>query len=522
MSTCDTLKCMSHPFAPADEDYERECVLYLRKSKGRAGIPTQRRDGEREAARLRWRIVAEFVDVDATAFSKVGAERAKRDDYTRMLAMLRADKRDVPLGVIGWHADRIHRNTAEVEGFIEICAAGMHPVQTVRSGGYELWTPTGRKRIRNDAVDAAYEVDHLIDRVESRKREKALAGRWSGGPVPFGWKLVRPDPDQEERELVLDPPMAEAIRWGSEAVVRGASLRSVAREWNKRGLRRTLGQTWDSRAVRRTLLKPRNAGLVVDQGQIIESELPGGKAEWEPIISEELWRAVEALVTDPTRRTSPGPAPRWLGSGLYLCGPCGGVLRVATNGAKNKRSNPDRKYPPVYRCFEPGNGHVARQAAAVDLYVESVLIARLSQPDVMAVLSEEQPADVDEIRARLAVQEAELASWRRLAEDGEVSAVAFAKSEKAVLARISDIKAELVAVAGSPLLAELVTADDVEALWESHREDLWWRRAVLDMFVTVSIDPPPLGRPVGWTPGDPYFHTDAIRFEWKQLGVVSQ
>src|SRR3982751_219015 len=122
--------------------------MYLRLSKGRAGIDRQRRENQVRAKRLKWRIVAEFEDRNTTAFMHALAKkRVIRDDYLAMLDYLRGDQRPVPLGVLGWHADRIHRDVSEVQGFIRICAAGQHPVETAVSGGYDLTTAMGRKRL---------------------------------------------------------------------------------------------------------------------------------------------------------------------------------------------------------------------------------------------------------------------------------------------------------------------------------------------------------------------------------------
>ena len=51
-----------------------------------------------------------------------------------------------------------------------------------------------------------------------------------------------------------------------------------------------------------------------------------GAAEWPAIVPEEQWRAVRAVLADPARTTTTGPARKWLGSGLYRCGVCDATL----------------------------------------------------------------------------------------------------------------------------------------------------------------------------------------------------
>jgi hypothetical protein len=98
-----------------------------------------------------------------------------------------------------------------------------------------------------------------------------------------------------------------------------------------------------------------------------------GPAPWAPVLDEEVWRSVVAKLTDPDRRTNfaPGPAPRWLGSGIYRC-PCGSGLRVNKSG--------DHASRPIYRCQETGKGHVSVPVAPMDDLVRRVVIEKLTRP----------------------------------------------------------------------------------------------------------------------------------------------
>ncbi|MBG6089980.1 recombinase family protein [Actinomadura viridis] len=491
----------------------QEWVAYLRKSKGHAGIDRQRRDVQVLLQRRGGRVIEEIVDIDATAFSKPGQQRAHRDGYQKMLDLLRTERGGPPLGILAWHADRLHRNPAEVEDFIAICAAGQHPVETVRSGGYELWTPTGRKRLRADANEAAYEVEHLIDRVTAAMEELAREGRWKGGQVPFGYRLETDDDGM--RVLRPHPEEAEAVRWGTIAVLQGFSLGHIAREWNRRGLKNRAGRPWIPSNVRRVLLRASNAGLRVHRGEIFETSLEGGKAAWEPLVSEELWKAASGILVDPDRRTQLGVTPKWFGSGLYLCGVCRAPLSIGSSRALKRDGS--GKYRNSYRCRRSGK-HTSRDAENLDAYVEKVLFARLRRPDLLRLITEETPPDLAGMRARLETEEKELAAWRRLAKEGKVSAVAFAESEQGVLSRIRSIKAEMVAAVRSPVLADLVGIEDIEAVWETKRDDaagLAWRRAVLQELVTVVVYPAKRGKPKGWRPGEPAFDWESIGLEWR-------
>jgi site-specific DNA recombinase len=472
-----------------DGSEPRDYLLYLRKSKGRAGIERQRNETTRHLERQGKRVVAEFVDVDRTAFAKVGAGRPERPDYAAMLQTLQADTSDPPLGVAGWHADRIHRDTAETDDFIKIAAAGHHHVETFRSGSYELWTPVGRKRFRNDAVDAAYEVDHLIERIDAQKAEAAAAGRWLGGRRPFGF---------EGDGVTHRPGEAGRLLQAHYDVLAGLSLHAIARAWNEAGLPTSTGNRWRATEVRRVLVRPRNAGLMVWRGQIV------GRAEWEPVVPEQVWRSVVRLLEDPARRLSPSSERRWLGPSLYLCGVCGQARLVARSSRAGARGN-----APAYRC---GLGqHISRDAVAVDRLVGRRVVARLSRPDAGRLLVDTERGDLAELEGRLLELREELAGWRADAAAGEVTRIAFKPVEKRLLGEIEDVEARLVRPDRALVLRDLVEAADVGAAWAAYPVDR--QRAVVAALLRVTILPAPKGRPKGWRPGEPYFDPAYVDIE---------
>lgn len=106
------------------QDHQAEYARYTRLSKGRAGISRQKTLTGRHVDKLGGRIVADFSDADQTAYAKPGAAKPKRDDFTAMLAMLRASP---GLHVVAWHADRLSRNPEDAEELIKVCAAGGNP-----------------------------------------------------------------------------------------------------------------------------------------------------------------------------------------------------------------------------------------------------------------------------------------------------------------------------------------------------------------------------------------------------------
>jgi site-specific DNA recombinase len=496
----------------------REYVLYLRKSKGRAGIPRQRRETTRYIEEdLGGRVVAEFVDIDTTAYAKPG-QRARRDQYAAMLAFLRTDRREVPLGIAGWHTDRLNRSTADADELIEVAAEGGHIVETARAGTYDLSTATGRKRFRQDAVDAAYEVDHMTERIEAAKVEAAAEGEWLGGRRPFGYKADGVSHERAE---------ARAIDAGADAVLAEVPVNQIRRDWAAAGLTGTGGAEFHVTAVRRILVRARNAGLMVHRGRVV------GRAKWLPVLcaekyrppkgvelapeveeawraeAEEKWRAVVSVLGDPDRCTSPGPERRWLGSGIYLCGfPIGDGIcgrPVKTGSAKGPRRRT------VYRCSGEVR-HVVRDAVILDDYVSRLLCARLARPDAATLLEGERDVDAPRLRAEKAALRGRLGELADMFTAGDIDGDQLKRGSARLKAQIAELDAQLEAVVHVSALDGIAGEPDAAEIWDGF--DLHRRRAVLAAVVAVTILPAPRGRPRGHVKGDPYFHPEAVRLEW--------
>ncbi|MGZ4664907.1 MAG: recombinase family protein, partial [Frankiaceae bacterium] len=237
-------------------------ILYLRKSNGRKAVPRQRAITAGYIRDRGGRIVAEFTDADRTAFRKVDGAQPEREGFTAMLAMV---KTSPGLRVAAWHADRLTRNDQDTADLIRVCATGGNLVETPSGGIYDLGTANGRKRLRDDASAAIYEVDHLTERVLAARAEVAADGRWLGGKRPLGWELD-PNPVDEDGPLLdedgepvkgilrLRDDEARAIKDACQSVLDGATLGSIAREWNLLGLTGSLGARWRGNEVGRVLL----------------------------------------------------------------------------------------------------------------------------------------------------------------------------------------------------------------------------------------------------------------------------
>ena len=480
----------------------RRAVIYARLSEDRKGaglaVDRQERDCRDLAARLGWRI-ADGVGWTVQHAPKGGRPRTDgvyddndlsaysgkpRPSYRMLLDDLEAGRADT---VICWHTDRLHRTPVELEGYITVCEPRNIPTQTVKAGPLDLSTPSGRMVARLLGATARYEVEHMIERKQREREQAAADGRWAGGRRPYGYAT--------DGVTVIEAEAA-VVRWASEQVLAGRSLRSIAKELNARGERTSTGGPWRQDTIRDVLLRPRNAGLMQHRGEV------GGRAGWQELVPEDLWRGIVAVLTDPSRRTNPGAPPRWLLSGLGRCGICGGIVRATSSG----RSSGGR-VKPAYVCVT--GKHVVRDAAECDRLVTAVVLERLSRPDAAELLTQDRGVDVAALHTRRGALDAELEEWQRLAEAGEVSPPSFARAEKGILERLADVDVAIGQASRGSALEGIADAPDPGAVWS--KLDLDRRRAVIDELVTVEVLPARKGRRAGWKPGEPYFDPDTVR-----------
>jgi DNA invertase Pin-like site-specific DNA recombinase len=461
-------------------------IIYCRISRDREGaglgVDRQREDCEQLAAQLGVEIVAVYSDNDLSAYSG-----KPRPGYKKLLDDLREGRADT---VLAWHTDRLHRSPAELEEYIDVCEPRRVETRTVKAGVLDLTTATGRMIARQLGVQARYEVERMVERQRRKRDEMAQHGKYFGGRRPFGY---------ETDGVTVIKSEAAAIREAADTVLAGGSLRSIAADWNERGILTSTGGDWEGPEVGGMLRRPRNAGIVKHRGK------EAGTASWPAILDEPLWRSVCALLDDPDRRVTPGNERKYLGSNLYVCGLCGdGTTMRCSTGNKTKGG----LHIASYACRR--SKHVVRRVEPLDDYIRLLILDRVSREDAADLLAErEDPVDVRgaqrdmrearetlvELAEALGVGEMDMQEWR-----------AASKPAKERLKRAEDVLSS--AVQANPVVG-LVGVKDPEAAW--NRLGLSRQRAVLAYLMTVTVRPARRGR----LPGGVYFDADSIDVDWR-------
>ena len=459
------------------------------------GVDGQVSDARKRAAGLGWKIgpkaTHEIIENDTSAFKRRlvvlpdGRRelRTVRPGFRRALALLAAGQAD---GLIAVDLDRACRDPRDLEDLIDCVEANRVPVESV-SGSLRLASDADITMARVMVAMANKSSRDTARRVADARRRRAVAGGNAGGRRSFGYAADG---------LGVVESEAKALREAAAGIVRGDSLRSVTAVLRSSGVPTVTGTAWTTSTLRDVLLKPRNAGLSVYRGEIV------GEGNWEPILTEDEWRAVVAILTDPARRSSPGNAPKHLGSLIYLCGRCNDGTTVAVSGGRR-----------AYVCR--AHNHLRRMAAPVDALVRDVICARLERPDAVDLLEPEQNGD----RApNLPALKTELASLRELLDEQarlharRVITTSQLEAGSAELAgRIRELEAEL---NSGPVpessLAGIAGRPDAREVWDGLGIET--QRAIVRELVRVTLKP---GRP-GRMPGGGYVDLSSVDIAWKR------
>lgn len=484
----------------------RDAIIYCRISRDKTGaglgVERQREDCYILATTLGLNVIDVYTDNDLSAYSG-----KPRPGYLKLLKDIAAGR---VTAVVIWHPDRLHRSPVELERYIAVCQ--LHGVDTfsVQAGHYDLSTPTGRMQARISGAVARQESEHKAERLKRKKDQMAEHGEWKGGRRPFGY---------EADGVTIRPAEAAVLAQAAEEFISGRTLNSIAKEWNTQGVTTSTGRPWSMMQLRRVLLRPRNAGIMEHRGE------EAGRASWDAILDETTWRAVCAILADPSRKTTPGPARRWLGSGIYECGVCehdgassvrGGPVRVIAATA-GQQIGGIRTTVPAYRCSRDRNNHPIRHAIHLDKYVTMVALEWLGQHagSLRLGVRDDAAARARAIeRETIRVREAEAAE---LFAAGTITGAQLTAICGAFNRRRTELDAADAAGARASSLIPFQNGD-AAAVWDGL--DLDRRRAVVSEIMRVVILPTGRGRPRGWTPKYGrewgYFDPSSIRIERRE------
>jgi site-specific DNA recombinase len=396
----------------------------------------------------------------------------RRPGFEALLAAVKNGELDA---LICWHPDRLYRSMRDLERLIEVADVARVKLKTVQGGDLDLSTSAGRMVGRILGATARQESEHTAERRRLANAQRRAAGKWRlDGPRSFGYSKTG-----EPLE-----PEASALRQAVTDVLAGASLRSIAIDWNGRGLTTTRGGTWANPQLRRTLANPLNAGLVCYEGRVV------GSGEWEPLIDKDTHLGLAAFLNDPARKPGSAFLRTHLLSGVARCGVCDAPLYAVY---PHKGSGDPRH---TYSCRASGGAHVGRLGPLLDEYLEGFVLGLFSRPKdrkrLAALLNGGRNVDVKALQARRDALQARMDELARMFTAGDIDSSQLRSGTAEYKAQLADIDKALGAKALRSPAAGMLAADDPRAYWHECSADI--RGKIITDVMTVTVLPAPRGR----------------------------
>ncbi|MBR7672947.1 recombinase family protein [Streptomyces daliensis] len=386
-----------------------------------------------------------------------------RDDFVRLVADLENDMFGAEVLVL-WENSRGSRKVSEWALLIELLEAkGVRVFVTCDNRLYDPAVPADRKILQSAAIDSEQESYKTSMRNRRTAKREAQKGR-PYGRAPQGYMPVYDPQTGDLVNWVENPDESHVPKQLFTRLRKGHSLRSIAKDFEKRGYRTRTGKPFSEQHLRDMALRPTYGGYrghsPKSRGNSFKAkhqQVELAKATWDGLVDEETFWAVRRMLLAPERRTTRTGRAKYELTGTITCGVCSGKTTIKTKG---------------YQCDEKGCVHLSK--AKVDEY----LIGTADEPGlILAYLSSDQvyqdfaasPQDegrVTQIRADLARLRAEKAETEGAEPETLAEARMFARTVANLEKKITKLEAEERALTMPSVLSDLIQPGaDVAARW---------------------------------------------------------
>jgi site-specific DNA recombinase len=250
------------------------------KDEDQTGVDRQERICRENAARAGVRVDPShvFVDPSRSAWQR----NRKRPGWDRLLAAIRAGE---IRHLFVYHPDRLMRQPLDLEELLKL--VDQHPLMLHgKVGKRDLTDPDDRYYLRLEIAHACRSSDDTSRRVRDQQKEQMDAGMPHGGMRCYGYSA--------DMSVVVHE--ADVVREIYRRFLAGESIRLISRDLNDRGVPTALGKLWLPQSVRQLLDRPRSAGLIAHNGQVLRNANGGYRlGAWPPIVSVGDWEEVARL-----------------------------------------------------------------------------------------------------------------------------------------------------------------------------------------------------------------------------------
>jgi site-specific DNA recombinase len=213
----------------------------------------------------------------------------ERPGLLRLLADVEAGRVDI---ILLYKIDRLTRSLTDFAKIVEVLdKVGASFVSITQS--FNTTTSMGRLTLNMLLSFAQFEREVTGERIRDKIAASKKKGLWMGGPVPLGYEA-------HERKLLVNEQEAEQVRHIMRRYLALGSVPALVEELNRGGYRTK---------VQRRASGPHRGGCIFGRGtlyHLLSNRIyrgfivHKGKAypgEHQPIVDEELWNDVQALLT---------------------------------------------------------------------------------------------------------------------------------------------------------------------------------------------------------------------------------
>lgn len=197
-----------------------------------------------------------YAGDDALIFQDRGfsGKNIKRPAFTELMQSVEAGTINK---IFVYRLDRFSRNIADFSRLWEIL--DKHNVSFVSvTENFDTSSPIGRAMLNIVLVFAQLERETTAERVRDNYHHRFKLGVWPGGPAPFGFSHTKIDNEGHQAStLMIHPENSQIVQMiFSEYAKPDASLRSVAKMLNERGIHGPKREMWDNVTLSRILHSP--------------------------------------------------------------------------------------------------------------------------------------------------------------------------------------------------------------------------------------------------------------------------
>ncbi len=239
-------------------------------------------------------------------------------------------------GIIFFRLDRLTRNTRDLYWLIDQFRAKEINFVSVREN-LDSSTAIGRVVIGILGILSAFERELTGERVKASAIARVRQGKWVGGAVPYGYKLIKDGPQlpngRQPHKIVIDEVTGPKLKMVWEMAADNKSLSEIGNELLKMGFKTSNGKAWRKQGISTIIKNHFYKGYLKYNDEIHKGRHPA-------IVDEALWDKANRILVGKLpghRFIKKARKYIYLLSGLLKCGKCGSHYICETGSGHAKQ-----------------------------------------------------------------------------------------------------------------------------------------------------------------------------------------